>query len=136
MKIEIVSGQPKAKLNDFFTKLLDDNGIYVGDILQRHFMINPEYKVANQKVIYEEVRAKVREYIAKDEDLYILTYSDHVLNAVRVEIKSHGLQNCKCHQLLNNGTDVCADIDEDGMLSYWVEDIFDVWDNALTELLS
>ncbi len=139
MKIEIVSGQPELqvnKLNDFFTELLDKNGIYVGDILQHHFMIYPEYKVGNQKVIFDKVRAKVREYIENDEDLYILTYSDHVLNAARLEIKENSIQNCKCHQLLNDGTDVCADIDEDGMLSEWVDDIFDVWDTALTKLLS
>ena len=136
MKIEVVSGQPGAKINDFFTKLLDKNGIYVGDIKQHHFMIYPEYKVANQKVIFDTVRAKVAEYIANNEDLYILTYSDHVLNAARVEIKKHKLQGCKCHQILSDGTDECAWIDEDGHLSHWVDDIFDVWDNALTELLT
>ena len=136
MKIEVVSGQPGAKINDFFTELLDKNGIYVGDIKQHHFMIYPEYKVANQKVIFDTVRAKVAEYIANNEDLYILTYSDHVLNAARVEIKKHKLQNCKCHQILSDGTDECAWIDEDGHLSHWVDDIFDVWDNALTELLT
>lgn len=136
MKIEIVSGQPGANINDFFTQLLDKNGIYVGDIKQEHFMIYPENVVANQKVVFEKVRAKVRDYIEKGKDLYILTYSDHVLNAVRVEIKKNHLEGCKCHQILSDGRDVCAEIDDEGMLTHWVDDIFDVWDKALTELLS
>ena len=136
MKIEIVSGQPGANINDFFTELLDRNNIYVGDIKQEHFMIYPEYVVSNQRVIFEKVRAKIAEYVKENKDLYILTYSDHILNAARVEIKKNKLADCKCHQLLSNGTDICADIDEDGMLSVWVEDIFDVLDKSLTELLS
>lgn len=136
MKIEIVSGQPGANINQFFTDLLAENGIYVGDICQEHFIIYPENVVAPQKVIFDKVRAKVKEYIEEDKDLYILTYSDHVLNAARVEIKKNKLKDCKCHQILHDGTDECAWIDEDGHLSHWTDDIFDVWDNALTELLT
>lgn len=29
---------------------------------------------------------------------------------------------------------VCSLIDEDGHLSNWVNDVFDIWDNALAEL--
>lgn len=136
MKVEIVSGQPKANINDFFTNLLAQNGINVGDIRQEHFLIYPENQVANQKVIYDKVRKKVREYIEADKDLYILTYCDHVLNAARVEIKHHKLDGCKCHQILDDGYDFCAAIDDEGHLSCWADDIFDVWDNALTELLT
>ena len=86
-------------------------------------------------VVHDKVRKKVKEYIDADEDLYILTYSDHVLNAARVEIKNHKLNDCKCHQVLNDGYDFCAYIDEDGKLSCWAEDIFDVWEKALLEIL-
>ena len=136
MKVEVVSGQPKANINMFFTKLLAKNNINVGDITQEHFLIYPEHRVASQKVIFDDVRMKVREYIEADKDLYILTYSDHVLNAARLEIKKHKLQNCKCHQVLDNGEDVCVDITDEGQLGCWVDNIFDVWDNALTELLT
>ena len=99
-------------------------------------VVHPEYRVANQKVIFDDVRARVREYIYKNKDLYILTYSDHVLNAARLEIKKFKLQNCKCHQVLTTGEDFCADISDEGQLSCWADDIFDVWDDALTELLT
>lgn len=38
MKIEVVSGQPGVDINQFFTELLDKNGINVGDIKQEHFI--------------------------------------------------------------------------------------------------
>ena len=136
MKLEIMSGQQNIRLNDHFTKLCDDNGIYVGSILQENFMIYPEYCVKHPKTLYEEVRKRVREHIEQDKDLFILTYSDHVFNAMRVEIRKAKFQGAKIHNILNDGSNVIAEIDEDGHLTTWVDEIFDTWDNALTELLT
>lgn len=136
MKIEIMSGQSNVKLNDYFTELLDKNGIYVGDIKQDGFIIYPEYKIANQNVILKEIREKVAKYIAENKDLYVLTYSDHVFNAIRLEIKKNKLKGCVLHNVLDDGSDVLSYIDEDGHLSYWQDGVFDTWDNALTELLT
>ena len=74
--------------------------------------------------------------IHQDKDLFILTYSDHVFNAMRVEIRKAKFQGAKVHNILNDGSDVIAEIDEDGHLTTWVDEIFDTWDNALTELLT
>ena len=136
MKIEIVSGQPNANIHEFFTNLLSKNGICVDDVRGKHFMVFPEYRIVHQQVLFEDIRKVVSEYIARGEDLYILTYSDHVFNAARVEIKRHKLKNCLLHQVLDNGTDACAYIDDDGHLSHWADGVFDTWDNALTELLT
>lgn len=88
MKLEIVSGQPDINnLNDIFSELLAQNGIYVGDVEQKHFLIYPEMSTRHPKKLYELIRNKVKEHIESDSDLFILTYSDHVLNAARVEIK-------------------------------------------------
>lgn len=55
---------------------------------------------------------------------------------MRVEIRKAKFQGAKIHNILNDGSDVIAEIDEDGHLTTWVDDIFDTWDNALTELLT
>ena len=135
MKLEIMSGQQDINLNNKFTDLLAQNGIYIDDVEQKHFMIFPERYIFHPKKLYKTIRQKVREHIENNIDFFILTYSDHVLNAVRVEIKNHNFDGAKCHQFLNNGEDVCADITKNGRLTIWIDDVFDVWENALMELL-
>ena len=136
MKIEVVSGQPHANINDFFTNLLRQNNVDVDGVSSKNYLVFPEQNHTHQQILFDTVREIVATYIDRDEDLYILTYSDHVFNAVRVEIKKHKLDNCVLHQILQNGTDECARIDNDGHLSHWANGVFDTWDNALTELLT
>lgn len=134
MKLEIISGQPNVDTKEKFLKILSENGIsYEKD--KKNFLYLPELEEVQPKLLYDFVREKTKESIETNNDLFILTYSDHVLNGVRVEIKNHKFENGKCHQYLKNGEDICATISNDGRLDIWVEDIFDVWDKALTELL-
>lgn len=135
MKLEIMSGQPGIVLNDKFTNLLRENSYYVGDLEQKNFMIYPERYIFNQKELYGEIRKQVKKYLEEDEDLFVLTYSDHVLNAVRVEIKKHGFKGGRVHQFTKDGDEVVAHILPDGRLDVWVPDIFDVWEQALSELI-
>lgn len=135
MKIEIMSGQPNVEINERFTELLKQNSYDAGDLEQRNFMIYPENDLRQPKKIYESIREKVKKHMEDGNDLFILTYSDHVLNAVRVEIKNHQFPGGKVHQIIATGEDIIADIGIDGRLDIWIEDIFDVWDQALYSLV-
>lgn len=133
MKLELISGQPNVDLKDKFREILKQNGISDGDLEQNNFMIYPELNIRQPKMLYDSIRERVHN--DSDKDLFILSYSDHVLNAIRVEIKKHNFVGGKVHQFTEDGGDLCADITEDGRLTIWADDIFDVWDKALTELL-
>lgn len=135
MKLELMSGQPGAKLNTKFSELLKLNGYYDGDLEQKNFMIFPELELRQQKVIYDVVRERIRKHLETNNDLFILTYSDHVLNALRMEVKIHNFEGAKIHQLTKDGDDIVASISKDGRMDIWVDDIFDVWDRALGELV-
>ena len=67
--------------------------------------------------------------------ILIITFSDHVLNAVRVAVKKNKFENAECIQMLNNGEVVISKILPNGRMTEWVEGIFDIWDGALMELL-
>ena len=142
MKLEIVSGQPKLgilDLEDKFRDILKQNnlheeGIYIVDS-EKHIMCFPETQVLHPKTLYDSIKKRVREHIESDKDLFILTYSEIVLNAVRVEIKNYEYEGGKCHQFLNDGTHTCTLIDKNGRMDYYQEDIFDVIDHSLIEIL-
>ena len=142
MKLEIVSGQPKLRLFDLEDKfdeiLVQDNirveSAYITDT-EKCILRFPETEILHPKTLYDSIKMRVRNHIESDKDLFILTYSSIVLYAVRVEIKNYEFKGAKCHQFLNDGTDKCAVINENGQLSYWEEDIFDTIECALDELL-
>lgn len=136
MKLEVISGQPNVELKDKFREILKQNGINHEGIEQKNFMIFPELTICQPKMLYDSIRERVCKDIDNDNDLFILTYSDHVLNAVRVEIKKHKFIGGKVHQFQRDGNDICTDITQDGKLTEWVKDIFDVWDRALYELIN
>lgn len=133
MKIEIMSGQPAIDLNEYFHNLLTENGY--NEDTQLNVMMYPERCVYQPKELYDSVKAKVEETFKHHKDLFILTYSDHVLNAVRVVIKNHGFLNGKVHQITKDGKDVIANISSNGKLDVWLNDVFDVWDQALDMLI-
>lgn len=135
MKIEIVSGQEHANIESFFDNLLTENRVIAED-KTCYVMRYPEHKIAHQTATLNYVRSIVAKYIKEKKDLYILTYSDHVLNGVRLEVKKHGFSGAVCHQIMDDGEDICADIDDEGHLSVWADGVFDTWENALTELLT
>lgn len=135
MKIEIVSGQPNANIEKFFDELLRNDCASAED-KTCYVMRYPEHKIMHPAKIVDHVRETVARYIENDKNLYIITFSDHVLNAVRCEVKKHKFGNAVCHQIMENGEDIPAYIDKDGHLSFWADGVFDTWDNALTELLT
>jgi predicted ATPase len=135
MKIEIVSGQQHADIENFFNELLSQNKVCKDD-KSCCILSYPEHKIAHQTATLNYIRGVVDKCITENRDLFILTYSDHILNGIRLEIKKHQFEGAVCHQILDNGEDYRAVIDKDGHMSCWANDVFDTWDIALTELLT
>lgn len=128
-KIIICTGQENAygkKVNDYANTLINDNA---------EILINPEKELLHQKMLYDMTFKRANEFIKKDIDAVIITYSDHVFNAVRVAAKYHNKKNCEIHTVMNDGTIIVSHILPDGRLDTWIEGVFDVWEKALLELI-
>ena len=128
MRLEIVTGTEKADVTSVFESL-----VYA--YKDENIMKFPEMNILHPNTLYKEMKKVVREHIENDKDLFILTYSDHVLNATRVEIKGHQFEGALCRQVNDDNEEHVATISKNGELSYWENGVFDVWDNALIELL-
>lgn len=130
MRIEVFSGQPglERTVNYFF------DAAYIFEAL-----ICPEKEYEHPKELYETVKNCTLECIRRNQSIYILTYSELVLYAVRVAIKQSGYNDiAKVHQLIRTDegvTDVCADINSMGRLDNWAKDVFDIYEQAMMELL-
>ena len=128
-KIIICTGQKNAygkKVNDYANTLINDN---------TEVLINPEKELLHQKMLYDMTFENANKFIEKDINAVIITYSDHVFNAVRVAVKNHNKEDCEIHTVMNDGTITVAHIFPNGRLDAWIEDVFDVWDKALLELI-
>lgn len=135
MKIEVVSGQPGVNIDQFFEDLLKKKSYDICGLQQEHFITYPELYFRHPKVIFNAIRERVAFHIESESDLFLLTYSDHTLNAVRVEIKKHNFAGGIVHQILTTGEDMISEITPDGRLTLWAKDVFEVWDQALYELI-
>lgn len=129
MKIEIMSGQPQAPVMEKFFKLCTENGAKENDIL-----FFPEKEILNQLTLWGKVESIVKTHLFKDRDLFIVTYSDIVLNAARIWIRKYECESAMLHQVKRSGEDVCCKINDDGSIDVWVEDIFDAYERTLIEL--
>ena len=130
MRLVIMSGQPNANIKRKFSDLILNEHVNFEDILEF-----PERNTPQPKQLYDAIKTIVEERIYKNRDLYVLTYSEYVFNALRVEVKKHKFTGAKVHQIGADGSDTVAEIDVHGKLDVWVKDIFDVSDFALMELL-
>ena len=134
MLLEIISGQPNADIEDAFANIVKSYEEKGYNISCKSLILYPEIKYRHSKTLYNAIRKRVRESIKNNEHLFIVTYSDHAFNALRVEIKLHNFEGALCHQIRNDGKDTCSNIWRNGSIECWEEDVFDTWENALFEL--
>lgn len=133
MKITVISGQVDANICGFTATFFKDNNITEENT---KIMFFPENRIAHQEKLLNDMREVVSKCIADNKDMCIITYSDHIFNAVRLEVKKHNLTGCTLQNVLNDGTSCTSIIESDGHLNHWVDGVFDTWDNALTEILT
>lgn len=135
MKIEIVSGQENVDIDLFFRELLKKNKVSLinrGD----NVLVYPEQVIAHDNVIVKRIRKIVGKHIEQGIDLYVITYSEIVLLAICLEIKARKFSGAQCHQVLENGQDICTPIETDGFLTERAFGVFDTKDDLLAKLLS
>lgn len=132
MKLEIISGQQNVDLEEKLCSILKEHNISRYD--GTRVLIFPERAILHPKKLYDEMKSRIEKHILEGKDLIICTYSDHVLNAARVMINKYEFENGVCRQFLDNGNELYAKINKRGRMEF-AKDIFDVWDNALNELL-
>lgn len=65
----------------------------------------------------------------------ILTYSELVLYAMKIEIARHNFHGAKIHQFMDDGKDICVGIFPCRCIDKLSDGIFDATDHALNEML-
>ena len=137
MELILISGQPNTeqKMRDLFDKIRKDRHFLLSNLGHWNFLDFPERQPIHPKQLLEEIKETVKEHMEKDIPLIILTYSDHVFNAVRIVVKEKKFEGCEVHQIKETGEDIVEKIDTNGRMNVWVEDVFDVWDQALFEIV-
>ena len=134
MKLEIMSSQSETNPIDNFSKIVEENKVNIENDKYEHYICYPEAQAISgkhPKKIFEDVRRIVKKHIENDKDLFILTSSEYVLVAVRIEIKKHKFKGARCRYVLNNGEEDYADIMEDGTVTNWHDEIFDMMETGL-----
>lgn len=128
MKIVVISGQDKVDLKQYIENI---EKVEPSDVL-----VFPELSGKHPATLFDYIKDVTKQHINDNISLYCVTYSDHVLNAIRLTIKDYdGNVDAITHQVCNNGNVIEATILKDGKLTQWVDGVWDQWDKALMELL-
>ena len=102
-----------------------------GEDLSEYVLKNINFGEYNTKKMKDN-----HEHTKHDESLYVTTFSEKILNAVRIAISESKKEiPAECHQLFNHGEISISTIDEGGSLSHWQSGVWDAWDDALARLL-
>ena len=70
-----------------------------------------------------------------ENDLIVVSCSDAVFNALRVAVHQENYESAICTQIRNDGTYEPAKIFTTGKLSYYMDNVFDTFENTLNILL-
>ena len=157
MDIIVIGGQPNEDLVRYLTYYFEmglNNSLKSLIDKKSHNNVDPERKedftylcfperTYNEQIIpehpselFERMIKVTNDCIKNNKSLYILTFSDHVLNGVRVAIKENKKEViAECHQLHDGGEVSICPINKEGDMSIWEKDIFDVYDSSLDRLL-
>lgn len=127
MKIEVFSGQLNSNVENIFNSFMYRKNTV--------WWFLPERIFYHSLLQYEESIKLVEKCLKEDKDLFVYTYSEHILNGIRVSIKRNKIEGAKCHQFMNDGSEICAEILKNGSVTAWVDNVFNVSDKALIELL-
>lgn len=94
-----------------------------------------EEEILHPYKLYKRFYELLNSHKKEDNSIYIATYSDHILNAVRVFVKEQNFSNAKIYFYKNTEELIIIDILPNGKLSAWPDGLFDMWEKALMKLL-
>ena len=102
---------------------------FIGNIIEF-----PESKICHAYDLCEHVMQAVQKHFESDSDVDIVTYSEVVLDAVRLWVARNKFESAECVNVLLDGNCINASIDKYGEMETWVNGIFDVKQVILKEL--
>ena len=127
MKIWVITGQQNV---DILEKSKDYNTeTYKGGVLEF-----PEITSCHSYDLCEKILGLVHEYYEKDENLIIVTYSEIVLDAVRLWVARNSFECAECVNVLSDGNIINVPIDKNGEMEEWINGVFDIKQVILREL--
>ena len=124
MKIKVVTGQQG-------TNILEVSKSFDGDLIEF-----PETEICHSYDLCEHVMQIVQEHVDRDKDknLIIVTYSEIVLDAVRLWVARNKFENAECVNILSDGNCVNILINKNGEMEKWIDGVFDIKNIILKEL--
>ena len=122
MRIRIITGQQGVDILNAYKGFL-------GNIIEF-----PESEIYHTYDLCEHVMRIVQDNFETDSDVDIVTYSEVVLNAVRLWVARNKFEGAECVNILSDGNCINVQIDENGEMETWVNGVFDVKQVILKEL--
>ena len=122
MRIRIITGQQGVDILNAYKG-------FIGNIIEF-----PESKICHAYDLCEHVMQAVQKYFESDSDVDIVTYSEVVLDAVRLWVARNKFEGAECVNVLLDGNCINASIDKYGEMETWINGIFDVKHVILKEL--
>lgn len=122
MKIRVITGQQGIDI-------LESAKEFKGDIIKF-----PETEICHSYDLCEHIMQIVQDYFDIDKCLIIVTYSEVVLDAVRLWVARNKFEDAECVNVLSDGNIINVPIDENGDMEEWIGGVFDVKRIILREL--
>lgn len=94
----------------------------------------PETRNCHSYDLCEYIMETVQEFYEEDRNLIIITYSEVVLDAVRLWTARNKFNGTECVNVLSDGNIVNVSIDENGEMKEWIDGVFDIKRIILREL--
>ena len=122
MRITGITGQRGVKIVES-SKQFKDNVIKF-----------PETEICHSYDLCENVMKIVQNHFELESDVNIITYSEVVLDAVRLWVARNEFEGAECVNILSDGNCINVPIDKYGEMKEWVNGVFDVKSIILKEL--
>lgn len=128
MKIYVVTGQRGADIVEMANKLKAK--------YQCKMIKFPETKPYHSYDLCDYMLGIVHGCYENNENLVVVTYSEVVLDSVRLWVARNKFTGAECINVLSNNDEIVnVEIDENGEMEQWVRGVFDIKRIVLKELL-
>lgn len=122
MKIKVITGQQGVDV-------LKSSKSFEGNLIEF-----PETEICHSYDLCEHVMKSVQKYVNMDKDLIIVTYSEIVLDSVRLWVARNNFEYAECVNILSDGDCINVPIGTNGEIEEWISGTFDIKSIILKEL--
>ena len=122
MNIKIITGQQDVDIEKYSCKF------------QGTTIVFPESRNCHSYDLCEDIMKEIQDFYNDNRDLVIVTYSEVVLDAVRLWVARNSFEYAECVNILSDGNIVNVPIDKNGEMEKWIDGVFDIKRIILKEL--